>query len=40
MTLSRSDYLLNPDVVFLNHGSFGATPRAVFDTYQALQRRL
>lgn len=40
MTLTRSDYLLNPDVVFLNHGSFGATPRAVFDAYQAWQRRL
>jgi len=40
MTLTRSDYLLNPDVVFLNHGSFGATPRVVFDAYQAWQRRL
>lgn len=36
----RSLYLLDPDVVFLNHGSFGATPRPVFDAYQAWQRRL
>jgi isopenicillin-N epimerase len=33
-------FLLNPDVVFLNHGSFGATPRPVFEAYQAWQRRL
>ena len=33
-------FLLAPDVVFLNHGSFGATPRAVFEVYQAWQRRL
>jgi len=32
--------LLDPDVVFLNHGSFGATPRPVFDVYQEWQRRL
>ena len=36
----RSLYLLDPDVTFLNHGSFGATPRPVFDAYQAWQRRL
>ena len=33
-------FLLESGVTFLNHGSFGATPRPVFDTYQAWQRRL
>lgn len=35
-----SDFLLDPDVVFLNHGSFGACPRWVHDEYQRIQRRL
>lgn len=33
-------FLLDPEIVFLNHGSFGATPRPVFDVYQAWQREL
>ncbi len=33
-------FLLDPGVIFLNHGSFGATPRPVFEAYQAWQRRL
>lgn len=33
-------FLLDPDVVFLNHGSFGACPVPVFEAYQAWQRRL
>ena len=36
----RHEFLLDPDVVFLNHGSFGATPRPVFESYQEWQRRL
>jgi isopenicillin-N epimerase len=36
----RSLFQLDPDVVFLNHGSFGATPRPVFTAFQAWQRRL
>jgi len=33
-------FLLREDVVFLNHGSFGATPKPVFEYYQSLQRQL
>lgn len=36
----RSDFLLDPEIVFLNHGSFGATPRPVFEAYQRWQREL
>lgn len=32
--------LLRRDVAFLNHGSFGACPAPVFETYQEWQRRL
>lgn len=33
-------FLLRPDIAFLNHGSFGACPRPVFEVYQAWQRQL
>src|SRR5204863_7326366 len=36
----RKLFLLDPDVVYLNHGSFGACPRPVFDRYQAWQHEL
>jgi isopenicillin-N epimerase len=33
-------FLLDPDVVFLNHGSYGACPRPVFEAYQRWQLKL
>jgi isopenicillin-N epimerase len=33
-------FLLDPNIIFLNHGSFGATPRPVMDVYQQWQHRL
>jgi isopenicillin-N epimerase len=36
----RELFLLDPDVVYLNHGSFGACPRPVFERYQYWQREL
>lgn len=32
--------MMRPDVIFLNHGSFGACPRPVFEEYQRWQREL
>lgn len=40
MATLKSQFLLDPDIIFLNHGSFGATPRPVFTAYQQWQRRL
>ncbi len=36
----RDLFLLDPDIIFLNHGSFGACPRPVFVEYQRWQREL
>jgi len=36
----KAEFLLDPDVIFLNHGSFGACPRPVFEAYQKWQREL
>ena len=36
----RSLFLLDESIHFLNHGSFGACPRPVFEAYQAWQHRL
>ncbi len=39
-TCFRSQFLLDSEIVFLNHGSFGACPRPVFESYQRWQRQL
>jgi isopenicillin-N epimerase len=39
-SLLRQLFLLDPDIAFLNHGSFGACPRPVFEEYQRWQREL
>ncbi len=36
----KQHFLLDPAVTFLNHGSFGATPKPVFEVYQEWQLRL
>jgi len=36
----ESDFLLDNTITYLNHGSFGACPKPVFDDYQQWQRKL
>jgi isopenicillin-N epimerase len=36
----RHLFLLDPDIVHLNHGAFGACPKPVFEAYQTWQREL
>ena len=36
----KEQFLLDPDIKFLNHGSFGAAPRPVMTAYQNWQNRL
>ena len=36
----RHYFLLDPEVIFLNHGSFGATPAPIFEASQSWQREL
>jgi len=40
MTSLKEYFLLDPEIIFLNHGSFGAAPLPVFEVYQSWQRRL
>lgn len=40
MNTLRKLFLLDPNIAFLNHGSFGATPQPVFEEYQRWQLRL
>jgi isopenicillin-N epimerase len=39
-TPDRAHFLLDPEVTFLNHGSFGACPRVVLEAQSALRERL
>jgi isopenicillin-N epimerase len=36
----KAHYFLDPEIIFLNHGSFGATPRTVMAAYREWQLRL
>src|SRR5258706_10412918 len=36
----KTDFLVDPEIRFLNHGSLGACPRPVFEDYQRWQREL
>jgi len=36
----KSEFLLDPNIVFLNHGSFGTCPKQVFDEYRRWQVEL
>ena len=36
----KEHFLLDPNIVFLNHGSYGAAPKPVFEAYQNWQQRL
>jgi isopenicillin-N epimerase len=40
MSQIKEQFLLDPNITFLNHGSFGATPKLVFEEYQRWQREL
>lgn len=36
----KSQFLLNPNITFLNHGSFGACPKPIFEEFQRFQLEL
>ena len=40
MNALKDQFLINPDIHFLNFGSFGACPKPVFENYQYWQRLL
>ncbi len=40
MSNLTSQFLIDPNITFLNFGSFGACPKVVFDNYQKWQREL
>ena len=36
----KSLFMLDPDITYLNHGSFGACPKPIFESLLEWQRRL
>ena len=36
----KSLFLLNDDVTYLNHGSFGACPKPIFDSLISWQKKI
>ena len=36
----KSQFLLDPHITFLNHGSFGACPKPIFEEFQRFQLEL
>jgi isopenicillin-N epimerase len=36
----KAQFLLDPTIIFLNHGSFGACPKPIFEEYQRFQKEL
>ncbi len=40
LPFAADEFMLRPGISFLNHGSFGACPKPVFETFQTWQRKL
>ena len=40
MNQIKENFLIDSETIFLNHGSYGACPRPVFEEYQKWQRML
>ena len=40
MNVNKEKFLLEEGITYLNHGSFGACPKIVFQDYQNWQARL
>ena len=36
----KTQFLLDPTITFLNHGSFGACPKPIFEEFQRFQLEL